>query len=49
MTDFIAKLEDMLRLSGYKDWGIRYLPKEKAYSLELDGHTILMREIIRKD
>ena len=46
MIDFIVKLEDMLRLSGYKDWEIRYLPKEKAYSLELDGDTILMSSLL---
>lgn len=49
MIDFIVKLEDMLRQSGYEDWEIRYLPTEKAYSLKLDGDTILMREVIRKD
>lgn len=49
MIDFIVKLEDMLRLSGYKNWEIRYLPKEKAYSLKLDGDIILMREVIGKD
>lgn len=49
MIDFIVKLEDMLRLSGYKNWGIQYLPKEKAYSLKLDGDTIFMREVIRKE
>ena len=49
MIDFIVKLEDMLRLSGYKDWEIQYLPKEKVYSLKLDGDTILMREVIRKE
>ena len=49
MIDFIVKLEDMLRLSEYKDWEIRYLPKEKAYSTELDGDSILMREVTRKE
>ena len=49
MIDFIVKLEDMLRLSGYKDWEIQYLPKEKAYNLKLDGDTIFMREVIRKE
>lgn len=49
MIDFIVKLEDMLRLSGYKNWEIQYLPKEKAYSLKLDGDTIFMIEVIRKE
>lgn len=31
MIDFIVKLEDMLRQSGYadEDWEIRYFPNEK--------------------
>lgn len=49
MIDFIVKLEDMLRLSGYEDWEIRYFPKEKAYCLKFDGDTILMREVTRKE
>lgn len=46
MIDFIVKLEDMLRQSGYKDWKIRYLPEKEEYHLKLDGDTILMREVI---
>ena len=49
MIDFIVKLEDVLRLSGYKNRGIRYSPEKEEYYLKLDGDTILMREVIRKE
>lgn len=29
--DFIVELEKLLRQSGYKDWGIRYLPEKDCY------------------
>lgn len=46
MINFIVKLEDMLKMSGYEDWEIRYLPEEKAYALKLDDDIILMKEIV---
>lgn len=51
MIDFIVKLEDMLRQSGYEDedWEIRYLPKEKAYVLKLDEEVIFMRKVTGKE
>jgi len=49
MTDFIAKLEDMLKMSGYEDWEIRYFPQEKAYVLKLDGDVIFMRKVTGKE
>lgn len=30
MIDFIVKLEDMLKQSGYEDWEIEYFPNEKS-------------------
>ena len=44
MIDFIIKLENMLKQSGYEDWEIRYHPEEKIYSLTLDGDVIFMRK-----
>ncbi len=44
MIDFIAKLEDMLRFSGYEDYEIKYIPSHDAYILELDGDTIVMTD-----
>lgn len=49
MINFIVKLEDMLKTSGCEDYEIQYLPKEKAYCLTLDGDTIFMKKIVRKD
>lgn len=46
MTDFIIELEKLLRQSGYKDWGIRYIPEKDAYALKLDGDTILIKDIM---
>lgn len=34
MIDFIIKLEDMLKQSGYEDWEIRYHPEEKIINKE---------------
>lgn len=42
MIDFISKLEDMLRFSGYEDYEIKRMPSYDAYILELDGDTIIM-------
>lgn len=47
--DFIVKLEDMLKQSGYEDWEIRYFPNEKAYVLKFDGDTVLMRKVTGKE
>lgn len=44
MIDFIVKLEDMLKLSGYEDWEIRYLPEERAYMLRLDDDTVIIKD-----
>lgn len=49
MIDFIVRLEDMLKTSGCEDYEIQYLPKEKAYCLTLDGDTIFMKKVVRKD
>lgn len=49
MIDFIVKLEDMLRQSGYEDWEIRYLPEKKVYALKLDGDIIFMRKVTGKE
>lgn len=46
MIDFIIKLEDLLKQSGYEDWEIRYSPEKRAYILKLDGDTIVMKEIV---
>lgn len=42
MIDFIIKLEDMLKFSGYEDWEIVYMPDLKGYILKLDGDAIFM-------
>lgn len=45
MTDFIIKLEDMLKMSGYPDWEIIYMPEHDGYILKLndgDGEAIFM-------
>lgn len=49
MIDFVVKLEDMLKQSGYEDWEIRYFPNEKAYVLKFDGDTIFMRKVTRNE
>lgn len=49
MIDFIVKLEDMLKQSGYEDWEISYFPQERAYVLKLDNDTIFMRPITGKE
>ena len=48
MIDFIIKLEDMLKLSGYPDWEIRYMPDEDGYILKLDDRVIFMRDVGNK-
>lgn len=48
MIDFIIKLEDMLKLSGYPDWEIRYMPDEDGYILKLDDHVIFMLDVGNK-
>lgn len=46
MIDFIIKLEDMLRKSGYETWNIYYFPdRENECILEMDGNTILMTKL----
>nr|DAI86273.1 MAG TPA: hypothetical protein [Caudoviricetes sp.] len=49
MIDFIVKLEDMLKQSGYEDCEIEYFPNEKAYVLKFDGDTIFMRKVTGKE
>lgn len=49
MTDFIIKLEDMLKLSDYTDWEIMYLPGEDGYILKLEGDTIFMCNASKKE
>lgn len=49
MIDFIIKLEDMLRLSGYEDWEIMYSPKEHSYVLIFDDDTIIMHKAEKKE
>lgn len=49
MIDFIIKLEDMLKQSGYKDWEIQYIPAECGYILKLDGDVIFMRKVNGKE
>ena len=44
MTNFIIKLEDMLKKSEYEDWEIMYFP-EYGYILKLDGDSIFMSNI----
>lgn len=45
MINFIIKLEDMLKQSGYEDWEIMYLPEKDCYILKLDGDSIFMSNI----
>lgn len=45
MINFIIKLEDMLKQSGYEDWEIMYLPEKDGYILKLDGDSIFMSNI----
>ena len=45
MINFIIKLEDMLKKSGYEDWEIMYLPEQDGYILKLDGDSIFMSNI----
>lgn len=46
MIDFIIKLEDMLRQSGYENWNTYYFPDhENECILELDGDTILITKL----
>ena len=42
MIDFIIKLEDMLKMSGYEDWEIAYMPDLKGYLLKLDDDVVFM-------
>lgn len=45
MIDFIIKLEDMLKLSGYEDWELMYVPEHDGYILKLDGDAIFMTNV----
>ena len=45
MINFIIKLEDMLKKSGYKDWEIMYLPEQDGYILNLNGDSIFMSNV----
>lgn len=45
MIDFIIKLEDMLKLSGYEDWELMYIPEYDGYLLKLDGDAIFMTNV----
>lgn len=46
MEDFIIKLENMLRQSGYENWTTYYFPdRENECILELNGDTILMTKL----
>ena len=49
MTDFIIKLEDMLKASGYENWEIIYAPEHHGYILKLDGDVIFMMNITKKE
>lgn len=49
MIDFVIKLEDMLRMSGYTDWEIRYIPESGGCILKLDDHVVFLREIKEDD
>lgn len=49
MITFITKLEDMLKMSGYEDWEIMYLPEEDGYVLKLDGDAIFMCNVSKKE
>ena len=42
MINFIIKLEDILKKSGYEDWEIMYLPEKDGYILKLDGDSIFI-------
>lgn len=48
MIDFIIKLEDMLKLSGYEDWELMYVPEHDGYVLKLDGDAIFMTNVKEK-
>ena len=45
MINFIIKLEDMLKKSGYEDWEIMYLPEQDGYILKLDCDSIFMSDV----
>ena len=45
MIDFIIKLEDMLKNSGYENWEIRYHPDDRSYVLILDDDETRMTKI----
>ena len=45
MIDFIVKLEEILKNSGNKDWGIKYAPEKDGYLLRLDEDFILMTKV----
>lgn len=49
MIDFIVKLEDMLKASGYEDWEIIYVPEHHGYILKLDEDAIFMMKITKKE
>ena len=49
MIDFIIKLEDMLKLSGYPDWETMYMPDEDGYVLKLEDDVIFMTKANEKE
>lgn len=49
MIDFIVKLEDMLKNSGYEDWEIIHAPEHHGYILKLDEDAIFMMNITKKE
>lgn len=49
MSDFIIKLEDMLKASGIRDWELRYVPQTGGYLLQIDDDTIYMKKVLIKE
>lgn len=49
MTDFIVKLENMLKASGYNDWEIIHAPEHHGYILKLDGDAVFMMKITKEE
>lgn len=45
MFDFIVKLEEILKISGNEDWGIKYVPEKDGYLVRLDEDFILMTKV----
>lgn len=49
MINFIIKLEDMLKASGYEDWEIIHVPVHRGYILKLDGDAVFMMKITKEE